>query len=371
MTIEKPARPRNTEASLAALAILKARKEVMDSNSIDPEAKQEAADLAQERILNELSDNDLRARTLTAMERALHLINGTTPAPSGIKLDLRPWPIPTHIPPAPRNVLCPDYPELGLDHPDARDIWEEAHLDLAKAQYMLEPKILRAYSENQLEIERWEARQLGRKPSGDLRHPVPRNRLSAIVKEIRSQQEKAIHSANRKITAISTGDVAYVSIEKLPGTRNRSGSTFPFLVLQSDLDQRAARKNMTDEQRDLERAKWEQIVDELVAELTPQVPEPAPPYLPDLPLDRTPTDKEVSDFVTAVHTHIDYLEKGQKIDDKKQEDARTKIRTQQRLEAEKADPEGTAAAKKELARQKAADRQRRYRERQKSQSIKK
>lgn len=289
---------------------------------------------------------------------------------SASRFDLRPSPIPAHIPPAPRTITTPEYPQVGLDHPEARKVWESAHLSLAKARYMLEPKVLRAYSEAQHQVEKWEALQRGRKPSGDLRHPVPRNRLSAIAKEMISEHEKAVEYANRNITAISTGDVAYVKIEKLPGCKNRPGPTFPLLVLQSDLDRRAAeltaRENLTDEQRELEDDKWEQLITELLAKLTPEGPELVPPYLADLPLDRPLTDKEVKDFGTAVQIHVDYVETGRKIEAKRQADARTKVRTQQRLEAEKADPEGTAAAKKELARQKTADRQRRYRERQKS-----
>ncbi|RZZ85028.1 hypothetical protein [Pseudoxanthomonas winnipegensis] len=89
--------------------------------------------------------------------------------------------------------------------------------------------------------------------------------------------------------------------------------------------------------------------------------------LPDLPLDREPTNSEASDFYWAVVAQVDYQIVGEEIEAKKRQDAEIKLRTQAKRAAEMANPEAAAPEKKEVAAKKAADRQRRFRERKKTQ----
>ncbi|RYE61259.1 MAG: hypothetical protein EOP20_00105 [Hyphomicrobiales bacterium] len=259
---------------------------------------------------------------------------------------------------------------------------------------MLEPKVLRAYAEARLAGERWDAEQGGRKPSGDLRYPVPRNRLEQITQEMISKQEAIRARAERTVHAVQTGDVVGVKVFEgfdVPhqGTddedegdlehdaeehvaSNSNCPRFVTLILQSELDHKAAlqraKANRTPEEIEAEEVEWERMIDEMAANLPPETPETEPPNLPDWPNDREPTNSELWALNNAIRKHVDYLEVGRKIEAQRQHDAAIKVRTKAKREAEQADPDGAAAAKKAAKLANAADRQRRWRERQKAAS---
>lgn len=279
------------------------------------------------------------------------------------------------------SVDIPSYPEGALDDPDVRDEWEKAHRDAAEARFQLLPVVLRTHAENQLAIERWDARQRGRKPSGDLRHPVRRDRLEKILMEMSARHYGAISRSLRTIEAIASGDVIGVEVHDtlsppLKNDRrsrkeqrkkmNYGGYRFVTLVLRSELDREAARLVRTPEQIAIRAAEWEQVVQEMLANLPPDEPEQEIPNLPDLPVDRLPTRGEVRAFSQAVKRHLDYVDRGKRIQAKADRDAQIKVRTQATREAAQADPEASEAMRQATKLKKAADRQRRLRERRKA-----
>lgn len=306
---------------------------------------------------------------------------------------VRPWPLPQGLPARPASSGTPPYPEAGLEDSDVREAWATAHREIENARYMLEAKVLRAYAEAQLACEKWDSEQGGRKPSGDLRYPVPRNRLARIKQEMATKHETTLSRAEATVRAIETGDVVGVKVHEgfgLPSFgpedpdedgldhdldswnahSHDPGPRFVTLILQSELDRRAAlqraKDNRTTEEIEAEEAEWERMIDEMVANLPPEVPDPEPPNLPDWPADREPTRQELWALSNALAKHADYLAVGRKIEAQRQRDAETRIRTQAKREAEEADPVGTAAAKKAAKLSSAAERQRRWRERQKT-----
>jgi hypothetical protein len=269
--------------------------------------------------------------------------------------------LPTNLPESRPRVEVPPYPAAGLDDPDVRDEWERAHREAAEARFRLRPKVLRAYAEAQLAWEKWHSARGDRKPSGDLRRPVPRDRLQQIVAEMEREHKRAIALAESTINSIETGDVVGVEIVVFRGKRGASARV-PRFVLQSVLDRRRARANRTPEEVE---AEWDEMMEAMLANLPPEEPELEIPNLPDLPTDREPTSGEIAAFSNAVLRHVKYVERGKQIEAKRRKDAATKVRTAKKREAEQADPEGTAAAKHAEKLRKTAERQRRYRERQK------
>lgn len=285
-------------------------------------------------------------------------------------LDLRPSPIPTELPSAHPTFEAPPYPSRGLDHPAVRAEWDSLHRKALEARFLLEPLVLRAYAEAQLACEKWDARQRGRKPSGDLRHPIARDRLEQIVAKMTKQHEQTIERAEATIAAIASGDVVDVDMLQVDVGRADIDIDVPKLILKSELDRKAAkqlkRANRTPEEISAARAEWDDMVERMIADLQPDEPEPEIPNLPDLPGDREPTALEVAAFSNAIRKHISYLERGEQIEAKKRRDAAIKSRTAARRAAEEADPQGSLAAKEAVRRAKAADRQRRWRERKKA-----
>jgi len=368
MTKEATPQRQPREVSKAVIAMIKARSVVHQSLTIAPEAKSGAAELAQEEVLHDLPE-EVKAAARAAFEQALQRSQGVAASSSGSSLMARPSLIPGHISRDLPRTEVPPFPEGALDDPDVREEWARAHQDSTEAHFMLEPKVLRAYAEAQLAAERWDAQQGPRKPSGDLKHPVPRDRLNSITREMKGRHKRTIARSGRIANAISSGDVARVEPCEDFGPR------FVTLVLKSDLERReaekAAKANRTPEQVAMEEDAWDELIDGMLAELPPEKPELEIPSLPELPTDRDPTAAEMRSFVNAVRRHIDYVEVGEKIEAKRKADAATKLRTKARLDAEKADPVGTETAKKEQSLSKAADRQRRWRERQKATGPKK
>ena len=275
----------------------------------------------------------------------------------------RPSLIPTSLPLRRPQGEVPPFPPAGLDDPDVRDEWSMAHQNAAEARFQLQPQVLRAYAEAQLAWERWVATEKGRKPSGDLRHPVPRDRLEQITAEMRDRHERSIMRAEKTIGAIASGDVVGVEHIDMGGDE-----AAPILVLQSELDRKAAaqraRANRTPAEIEAAEAAWDEMVERMIAELPPPEPEREIPNLPDLPSDREPTAGELAAFSNAIRKHLAYEERGDQIEAKRKKDAATKARTNARRVAEQADPDGTAAGKQAVKLAKAADRQRRWRDRQ-------
>ena len=280
----------------------------------------------------------------------------------------RPNLVPSHVPPRP-NVDVRPFPPAGLKHRAVREQWSSAHLKVAEGRYRLQPYVLRAYAEAQLACERWDAQQGGKKPSGDLRYPVPRNRLQQIVAKMTEEQELSIRRSEDMIDAIASGDI--VGVEMLRVNVGRRGSIVcPMFTRQSELDRKAAleqaKANRTPEEIEAEDAQRDEMIERLIADLPEAESVLETPNLPDLPLGRPPTRAEIAAFSNAVERHVNYVEKGRKIEAQRQKDAEVKVRTAARKAAEEADPQGAAEAKLAIKQQKAADRQRRWRERQKA-----
>lgn len=328
---------------------------------VEIEAAQEAALAA--------FPEEVRAAARQAFHERLLALEGKAPPKARQKNFGPPSPIPTNLPQRP-SVDQPPFPAAGLDHPAVRGEWASAHRTLAEARYRLQPAVLRAYAETQVARDKWESQQRGRKPSGDLRHPVPRDRLERIVAEMTLKHEREIARAESTIHAIETGDVVGVRFFGLGGDADEGD--VPMLVLQSALDRKAAeqyaRANRTPEQIEADEAKWDEMVEELLADLPPSEPESEQeiPNLPSLPTDRQPTRSEIAAFSSAIRQHLNYLERGEQIQAKRKKDAATKVRTRARLEAERANPERAAEAKAAVKLRKAAERQRRWRERKKA-----
>jgi len=281
---------------------------------------------------------------------------------------VRPSPIPTSLPLPRASVEVPPFPPAALDHPEVRAEWERAHRAAAEARFLLQPPVLKAYTEAKLACERWDSKQRGRKPSGDLRYPVPRERLDQIRREMTLGHESMLARAEGSIRSIATGDV--VGVEYFGADEESPWIQIPVLVLQSDLDREAQRKrstaSRTPEQVAEEEANWDEMVEELMADLPEREPELVFPNLPELPADREPTACEAAAWVSAISKHLRYVERGEQIEAKRRNDAAKKVRTAAKREAERKNPESTAAAKKAVQRSKAAERQRRWRERKKT-----
>ena len=236
---------------------------------------------------------------------------------------------------------------------------------------MLEPKVLRAYAEAQLACERWDACELGgRKPSGDLRRPVPRDRLLQITKEMKERHSKRLSRAVAAINDIESGDVVGAEMLDLGVGPYEDEISIPMLIRRSSLERKQAKANRSPEEVAAAEAVWDELVESMIAELPDDDQEGVQPpeisTLPDLPADREPSEAELQAYVSAIDKHVRYEIRGEQIEAKRQRDARTKAQTEARRAAELADPEGTAAAKDAVRRAKAADRQRRWRERKKA-----
>lgn len=327
----------------------------------------------------------VQAAARAALEQSRFRTAGKLPVKAYPKDLVRPWPIPSDLPQRRPEVVVSPFPAAALDDPDVREEWAMAHRNAAEARFLMQPAVIKAYAEAQLACEKWDAKERGRKPSGDLRHPVPRNRLDRIVAELTDKQATAVARAERTIHAIESGDVVGVEVDEgfqllqeyrvaVDGKRCRdrdySGLRVVTLVLQSELDRKAAlqraKDNRTPEQVEAENVAWERMIEDMVANLPPDSPALEVPNLPELPTHREPTEGELWAVSNAIRKHTRYLERGAQIEAQRLKDAETKVHNRAKREAEKADPEGTAAAKQAAKLSKSAERQRRWRERQKA-----
>jgi hypothetical protein len=187
------------------------------------------------------------------------------------------------------------------------------------------------------------------------------------------KHEREIARAASTIHSIETGDV--VGVEYFDpfndgGEGSYEGEGIPILILQSELDRKVSKKraraNRTPGEIEADDAEWEEMVAEMMAELPPEEPELLIPNIPELPTNREPSTSEVAALSYAIEKHLRYLKVAGQIEAKRERDAATKVRTAARRQAEQANPEGTAKAKKAVMRSKAADRQRRFRDRKKN-----
>lgn len=339
----------------------------------------EALEAAQEAAL-EAFPEEVRVAARKAFEVLLARIEGKTTTNRSKPAALPPWPIPQHLPQRRPVFEAPSFPEAGLDEDAVRSEWVAAHSTAHEARFLLQPDVLKAYAEAKLTREKWEAEQRGRKPSGDLRHPVPRDRLMRIMQEMTAQHGIAQERALRTIEAIATGDVVRVEYLDLMGERDSSdrvagrwrhgGTCVPILILQSDLDNEAAlrdaKANRSPEQIEADDRAWEEMLSRALSHAPEDQAEPEVPDLPEWPTDRDPTKAEVAALSNAVLRHVRYLERGRQIEAQRERDAEVKSRTAARRAVELADPVGTAAAKKATQLAKAAERQQRWRQRQKA-----
>ena len=339
---------------------------------------EEALAAARETALMDFPEG-VRAAARTAFEVLLARIEGRTTPSVGGGPTLPPPVIPQNLPKRRPPFQAPAFPEAGLDDDAVRSEWTTAHATAHEAHFLLDPEVLRAYANARLAREKWEAQQRGSKPSGDLRHPVPRNRLQKIVEEMTAQHGQAIARAEKVIAAIAGGDVARVEYFDMMGEKDSSdrvarrwrhgGINVPILIFQSDLDRRAAaeeaRASRSAEEIEAEEQAWDEMIALALADTTDHLAELEVPDLPDWPTDRDPTRAEVAALSHAVLRHVRYVERGRQIEAQRQRDADIKARTAARRAAALADPEGAAAAKKVVQLEKAAERQRRWRERRK------
>lgn len=319
---------------------------------VRPEPTPEAREAAQEVVLATFPVQVQRA----AREKLKRLSDGKPIVETKATSSVRPWPFPSSLPMRRPDLEVPPFPAAGLDDPHVRKEWDAAHRAAAEARFLIQPTILKAYADAQLACEKWDAVQRGRKPSGDLRHPVPRDRLRRIMAEMTDRHQTTIARSERTLRAIETGDVVGVSVDG--GFTSRDDGLgiaddyeplFVTLILQSDLDRKAAaqraRYNRTPEEVAAEGEAWDRMVEEMISNLPPEEPEVEIPNLPDLPTDREPTAGEIWALSNAVGRHMAYLKKGEQIEAKRKKDAQTKLRTSARRTAELADPIGTATAK--------------------------
>lgn len=118
----------------------------------------------------------------------------------------------THIPCAalPWQAECPPYPSAGYPHDAAREEWRNAHAAIAEAEYGLDPQRIATTVAALHKYDQACADGRGRKPSGDLRHPVPRDYIETTTAAWRARYEARRDRALATIRAIENGDVVGV-----------------------------------------------------------------------------------------------------------------------------------------------------------------
>jgi len=298
-------------------------------------------------------------RTMTEYEKSRQTLPFRTALKRGPRPILRPLPSkPLQEPIGPRPATSspsqvhqkrPAYPASGLDHPDVRAAWFEAHDRLRLYRAFLEPEALRRAAESSLRQARMQAETRGRKPSGDLRHPVPRDFQQMHITKSRSDYEAAVARSLQTIQDIETGQVVGVKVWDDGGgdhhierddNRHILNTPFRFVTLTTvrDMEREGARvqalADRTPEQIEAEEAAIEASNAAFLAEL-----EAGP----------KPTGNPFYDRTAGL------------IKAKAAKDTATKERTAARKRAEAMDPEGTLNAKQERARKQAANRKQKER----------
>src|SRR5690606_21767136 len=147
---------------------------------------------------------------------------------------------------------------------------------------------------------------------------VARDRLKQITKEMTVRHEKVVLRAEATIWAIASGDVVGVETSRFSSGQDSEEIVVPVLVLQSELDRRAAEQhakaNRTPEQVEAEGAEWGAMLELLLAGLSPEGPDLEIRNLPGLRVGREPTSAELWMYGNALSKHLRYWEKGEQIE---------------------------------------------------------
>lgn len=287
-------------------------------------------------------------------------------------------PAPEHPGLAPRNLplqdraLVPALPPQALDHPKVREEWIASHEAAHRARYMLRPDILEAWANFDLQTARWEAHQAGRKASGDLRQPVPRDFLKNAKETLQARYTSSLESALSMIETIASGDAEVFQGPSYGGSHHLVRMSEDDLRIDWSLTElendglqvvsrkrreereaaTAARSARTPEERE---ADFDALMEKMLAQPMPQRVEPNLTGL--FPLPDNPDELEGN----VLEAMVGYIAVAVNMAETQHAKALTKIRTAKRKEAEAADPEGTKAAKATTARMKGNDRIKRHR----------
>lgn len=305
-----------------------------------------------------------RRRPERSPQRVLKLPDSPTLTPITSKAhppyDALPW-----------DAECPPYPLAGFPHDAARAAWREVHAAIARAKYCLDPQRIASTVATLHKYAQTEAEGRGRKPSGDLRHPVPRDYVETTTAAERARYEADRDRALGTLRALENGDVVDVrgSLAPSRGTADfyDAGGQLapnwqseaeaaldelfgnPRLILRGGAEEAERRTAESRRFVDEEMAKIESMDDTQFTRYLQDcgvTPEPPALYLGEVP-------QTMEEYVAALR----YREKAKKIAAKAAKDAATKARTADRRAAEERDPVNTAAAKAAKARAKANDRQ--------------
>ncbi|MGH6979432.1 MAG: hypothetical protein ACRED4_09105, partial [Brevundimonas sp.] len=249
--------------------------------------------------------------------------------------------------------------------------WRDAHAAIAEAEYRLDPQRIASLVAALHGHAQAQAKGRGRKPSGDLRHPVPRDYVESTTAAQRALYEASRDRALATVRAIENGDVVDVRYSLTPQNHttssyeaegrlvhNRNAETDaaldelfsrPRLILRGEEEE--AERRQTESRRFFaeEMAKIENMDDAQVTEylrecgVTPEQPV----------LYRGKTPETMEEYTAGLR----YREKGKKIAAKAAKDQAIKARTAARRAAEEADPVSAATSKAAKASEKANDRQ--------------
>lgn len=271
----------------------------------------------------------------------------------------------------PWDAECPPYPLAGYPHDAARAEWSEAHAAIAKAEYCLDPKRIASTVAALHKYAQCQAEGRGRKPSGDLRHPVPRDYVETTTADQRARHEADRDRALATVRAIENGDVVDVRCSFAPdrGTQDfydEGGQLVHNWQSEAEaaLDELFAKPRLIlrgeDEEAQRRMAESRRISDEEMAKIENMDEAQITKYLQDCGVTPRPpvlywgeAPQTTTEYIAALR----YLGKAKKIAAKAAKDAATKARTAARRAAEERDPVRTAAAKAAKARAKAKGRQ--------------
>lgn len=271
----------------------------------------------------------------------------------------------------PWDAECPPYPSAGYPHEAAREEWRNAHAAIAEAEYRLDPQRIASCVAALQKYDQACAQGRGRKPSGDLRHPVPRDYVETTTVALRTKYMASRDRALATVRAIENGDV--VSVRYCFPLQRRTTSSYdaegpmvhdgnaeaeaaldevfnrPRLILRGEDEDAERRKAETRRFYAEEMAKIENMDDAQFTEyLRDCGATPEPPVLY-----RGKAPETMEEYTAALR----YRDKGKKIAAKAAKDEATKARTAARRAAEEADAVSTAAAKAAKATAKSNDRQ--------------
>ncbi len=277
--------------------------------------------------------------------------------------------------PLPWHVECPPYPAAGYPHDFAREEWRNAHAAIAEAEYWLDPQRLASSVASLHKYAQMMAEGRGRKPSGDLRHPVPRDYIESTTEAQRAQYEAKRDGALKIVRAIENGDVVDVrgSFSSRHGTSSfydDSGQMVHDLEAEAEaaLDELFSRPRLVmrgeDEADAVRKAETLRVIAEEMARIENMDDAQVTEYLREYGVTESKPvlyHGEKPETLEEYTAALRYRDKGRKIEAKAAKDAATKVRTAARRAAEEADPVGTKAAKLDKARSKAKDRQQRFR----------